>query len=252
MRSETAAPGDASRAQDRPAALLEVARLTKSYGDQTALTGLSFDVRAGEILGIIGPNGAGKTTLMEALAGLIAVDDGEVLWSGMPLAASRRRDVMFYLPDAIRPYVDQHVVRVLAFFAGVYRRSAAEVAEAIAAMGIAPVLAKRVGALSKGYCRRLMLGLALLTRHPLLLLDEPFDGFDLRQTREIMGLMRRIAGSGRTLVLSIHQLADAERVCDRFVLLRGGELRGIGTLDELRQRSGRPAGSLEEVFLALT
>jgi ABC-2 type transport system ATP-binding protein len=252
MRSETAAPGHASRGENRPTALLEVVRLTKSYGDQTALAELSFDVRAGEILGIIGPNGAGKTTLMEALAGLIAVDGGEVVWCGVPLAASRRRDVMFYLPDAIRPYVDQHVVRVLAFFAGVYRRSAAEVAEAIAAMGITPVLAKRVGALSKGYCRRLMLGLALLTRHPLLLLDEPFDGFDLRQTREMIRLMRRIAGSGRTLVLSIHQLADAERVCDRLALLRGGELRGIGTLDELRRRAGLPAGSLEEVFLALT
>ncbi len=97
-----------------------------------------------------------------------------------------------------------------------------------------------------------MLALALLTPHPLLLMDEPFDGFDLRQTREIMNVIREVAGSGRTLVLAIHQLIDAERVCDRFVLLADGRIRGVGTLDELRARTGKAAAGLEDVFLALT
>jgi ABC-type multidrug transport system ATPase subunit len=97
-----------------------------------------------------------------------------------------------------------------------------------------------------------MLALALITPHPLLLMDEPFDGFDLRQTREIMGLLRQVAAQGRTLVLAIHQLVDAERVCDRFVLLADGRLRGIGSLDELRSRTGQAAAGLEDVFLALT
>jgi ABC-type multidrug transport system ATPase subunit len=113
-------------------------------------------------------------------------------------------------------------------------------------------LRKRVSALSKGYARRMMLALALLTPHPLLLMDEPFDGFDLRQTREIMGLLRQVAENGRTLVLAIHQLVDAERVCDRFVLLADGRVRGIGSLDELRAKTGQAAGGLEDVFLALT
>jgi ABC-type multidrug transport system ATPase subunit len=104
--------------------------------------------------------------------------------------------------------------------------------------------------LSKGYSRRLMLALALLTPQPLLLMDEPFDGFDLRQTREIMAVLRDVASNGRTLVLAIHQLIDAERVCDRFVLLADGRLRGVGTLDELRARTGK--AGLEDVFLALT
>jgi ABC-type multidrug transport system ATPase subunit len=97
-----------------------------------------------------------------------------------------------------------------------------------------------------------MLALALITPQPLLLMDEPFDGFDLRQTREIMAVVRNVASNGRTLVLAIHQLIDAERVCDRFVLLADGRVRGIGTLADLRAQTGMPAAGLEDVFLALT
>src|SRR5438128_12514300 len=97
-----------------------------------------------------------------------------------------------------------------------------------------------------------MLALGLLTPHPLVIMDEPFDGFDLRQSRDIVGVLRREAAKGRTLVLAIHQLMDAERVCDRFILLADGRVRGVGTLGDLRTRTQLPTGSLEEVFLALT
>ena len=219
--------------------LLRVAGLAKRYGDQQALTAVSFDVRAGEVLGLIGPNGAGKTTLLEALAGLIPVEAGELVWCGAPSAetsGAERRGILFYLPDGLRAWEDEFVLRVLTFFATVHGRTQREVAETIGSVGLAPVLRKRVSTLSKGFARRLMLALALLTPQPLLLMDEPFDGFDLRQTRDVMRLIRRVAASGRTLVLAIHQLGDAERVCDRFVLLAGGEVRGAGTLDQLRAR----------------
>jgi ABC-type multidrug transport system ATPase subunit len=231
---------------------MQVAGLTKRYGDQRILADVGFDVRAGEVLGLIGPNGAGKTTLLEAIAGLLPADDGQILWDGSPLPSARRRELIFYLPDGLRPWDGQYVERVLAFFAGVYRRPPAHVAETVAMVGLAPVLHKQVSALSKGYARRLMLALALLTPHPLLMMDEPFDGFDLRQTREIMAALRSVAARGRTLVLAIHQLPDAERVCDRFILLADGRIRGAGTLDELRTKTGRSAAALEDVFLALT
>jgi ABC-type multidrug transport system ATPase subunit len=115
-----------------------------------------------------------------------------------------------------------------------------------------PVLAKRVDSLSKGYARRLLLAMGLLAPHSLLLMDEPFDGFDLRQTREIIGVLRKEVTNGRTLALAIHQLSDAERVCDRFILLADGHVRGVGTLNELRGRTGIADGSLEAIFLALT
>jgi ABC-2 type transport system ATP-binding protein len=233
-------------------ALLEVVSLTKRYGDQVVLKDVVFATQVGEVLGLIGPNGAGKTTLLEAIAGLLPVDMGTILWRGRTLQVRERRDLIFYLPDGIRPYGSQFVEQVLAFFADIYRGSASEVSDVVAAVGLRPVLMKRVQALSKGYNRRLIIALGLLTPHPMLLMDEPFDGFDLRQTRDMMGALRRVASGGRTLLLSIHQLRDAEQVCDRFALLADGRIRGIGTLDELRARTGRSSDTLEDIFLALT
>ena len=241
-----------ARQVDRTSVLLEVTGLAKRYGEQRALADISFAVNAGEVLGVIGPNGAGKTTLLETIAGILPLDGGRVVWREAPLSLQQRREVMFYLPDGLRPWEDQYVANVIEFFAAVYGRSEEFVAQTLRFLHLAPVLRKRVVALSKGYARRLMLALALITPQPLLLMDEPFDGFDLRQTREIMTVLRDVAGSGRTLILAVHQLSDAERVCDRFVLLADGRVRGIGTLDELRARSGKSSAGLEEVFLALT
>jgi ABC-2 type transport system ATP-binding protein len=231
---------------------LRVTGLTKRYGEELAIDHVTFVATSGEVLGIIGPNGAGKTTLLEAIVGLLPAESGEIFWHGESLPASRRRNALFYLPDGIRPYRDQATSEVVSFFAGVYRRSKAELAETIRSVGLIPVLHKRVHALSKGYNRRLLLTLALLAPHPVLLMDEPFDGFDLRQTREIVGLIRNQAARGRTFILAVHQLVDAERVCDRLVLLAGGRIRGAGTLAELRAQTSQPAGSLEDIFLALT
>jgi ABC-2 type transport system ATP-binding protein len=232
--------------------LVQVAGITKWYGEQRALADVSFDIRRGEILGLIGPNGSGKTTLLETIAGLLSVDAGSVLWQRSPLPQNRRRDVIFYLPDGLRPWDGQHVIRVLEFFASAFGRRIVDLDEMTRSVGLEQVLGKHVSALSKGYARRLMLALALLTPHPVVLMDEPFDGFDIRQTLEIMTLMRRVAAHGRTFTFAIHQLADAERVCDRFILLADGRICGIGSLDDLRAQTGQTTAGLEDVFLALT
>jgi ABC-type multidrug transport system ATPase subunit len=232
-------------------AVLEVCGLTKRYGDQVALADVAFSVQSGEVIGLIGPNGAGKTTLLEAIAGVLPADGGRVLWRGTPLAPAHRCRNLFYLPEGVRPWADQFVWRALVFFAGAYRRSREQIVDAVAAAGLAPVLGKRIHALSKGYGRRFLWALALLAPHPLLLMDEPFDGFDLKQTREMISVLRQVVAKGRTLVVSIHQLVDAQRACDRFVLLADGRVRGSGTVEELRARSGLSSGGLEDVFLAL-
>jgi len=231
---------------------LKVHGLTKRYGDQTALDHVTFAAGPGEVIGIIGPNGAGKTTLLETVAGILPAGSGDVFWHGHPMPPSRRREAVFYLPDGVRPYQDERAARVVSFFAAVYRRTAREVAETAASVGLAAVLHKRVSALSKGFARRLMLAIGLLAPHPILLMDEPFDCFDFRQTQDIMDVLRREAATGRCLILAIHQLADAERVCGRFILLADGCLRGDGTIAELRERSALPGGTLEDIFLALT
>jgi ABC-2 type transport system ATP-binding protein len=239
-------------ASESPVPPLRVTGLTKRYGEERVIDRVTFSARSGEVVGIIGPNGAGKTTLLETVVGLVSADAGDVSWYGEPLPASQRRNALFYLPDGVRPYRDAATSQVVSFFAGVYRRSKAETADTITSVGLRPVLHKHVNALSKGYNRRLLMALALLAPHPVLLMDEPFDGFDLRQTREIVELVRTEAAHGRTFILAVHQLLDAERVCDRLILLAGGRVRGSGTLDELRAQTSLPAGSLEDIFLALT
>jgi ABC-type multidrug transport system ATPase subunit len=231
--------------------LLQVEHLAKRYGDQIALADVAFDVREGEVLGIIGPNGSGKTTLLECLAGLQPADSGQVRWLGQALPRDRRKRAMFYIPDGIAPFAEHPVQAVLRFMASTHRQSTKAMQDATEALGLGPVLHKTVGTLSKGYRRRLLLALGLIAPHPMLVMDEPFDGFDLRQTRDVMMLLRATAKNGRALLLSIHQLGDAERICDRFVLLSAGSVRGRGSLHELRQRSGTSDGNLEDIFLAL-
>src|SRR5215467_8246439 len=225
--------------------LMSVQGISKAFDDQRVLADISFDVISGEILGLIGPNGAGKTTLLECIAGLLPFDAGEVRWQGAPLSPSQRKQRMFYVPEAISPYADQRSAEVLRFFREANGQPPKRLNQLVGALRLEPVLARPVGALSKGYARRLLLALGLIAPHPLLLMDEPFDGFDLRQTRAIAHVLRQRVGTGRTMILAIHQLTDAERVCDRFVLLAEGRVRGAGTLAELRTRIERPRASLE-------
>ncbi len=233
--------------------LLRVEHLAKRYGGLWALRDASFSVREGEVLGLIGPNGSGKTTLFECLAGVIPASGGRVSKADRALEADQRKTVLFYVPDGIRPWPDQTVGWVLEFIAGLYGTAAAARGDVIQSLGLTDFLAAHTRSLSKGENKRVLLALGLLTPQPLLLLDEPFDGLDLRQTRDVIKVLRAHASRGRTLFLSIHQLADAARVCDRHVLLSGGELVAEGTLDDLRGRSGAaPDSGLEEVFLALT
>ena len=233
------------------AAIVRVSGLSKRFGRVTALDGVSFTLRQGEVLGLIGPNGAGKTTLFECVAGQLELDAGEVAFDG----AASARD-LFYLPDSIAPWPHQTLGWALDFVLGYFRGDLTRRKELVAAFKLEPLLATRLGALSRGQRKRSLLALGLLSGRPIVFADEPFDGLDLRQTREAADALRSEAARGRTLFLSIHQIADAARVCDRFVLLSSGRVRGEGTLDELRQLVGtsidrRAESALEDVFLAL-
>ena len=232
--------------------LLNVQGISKCFAPRWVLRDINFAVRSGETLGLIGPNGAGKTTLFECLAGLSPVDGGTVSYRQQSLAAAQRKDALFYLPDGIAPWAGQTVRWALNFFAKLYPSQAVSADELAGELKLGHLLSARIGSLSKGERKRLLLALGLLTPQPLLMLDEPFDGLDLRQTHDVMGLLRRHAERGRTLMLSIHQLNDAARVCDRLVLLSEGQVVGEGTIDELRGQANLNEGGLEEIFLALT
>lgn len=231
---------------------LAVQGFNRRFDDVNVLCDVNFSIFHKEIIGVIGPNGAGKTTLLECLCGLQPINSGEVFHVGRSLPPQSRRQVMFYVPDGIVPYPEHPLERVLLFFGDVYGLSRSRIEEVIEVLELEPMRTRPVGQLSKGWRRRLLLAIGLITPHPLLIMDEPFDGLDLRQTRAIMRLLRDVASNGRTLLLSIHQLTDAEKICDRFVLLSAGKVRGEGTLDDLRALARTGTAGLEEVFLALS
>lgn len=232
--------------------LLTVEGLTKTFGSRRVLSDVSFSVGTGEVLGLIGPNGAGKTTVLECLAGLLPTNSGTLTYRGRPLPLSHRKEVLFYLPDGIVPWAQQTVKWALGFFQKLYARSPERLAELAGPLRLTEIQQSRVATLSKGERKRTLLALGLLTPHPLLLLDEPFDGLDLRQTTDVMALLRSESATGRTLFVSIHQLNDAAKVCDRLVLLNAGQRVAEGTLAELKMQANLTDGGLEEIFLALT
>jgi ABC-2 type transport system ATP-binding protein len=234
---------------------IRVEGLTKKYGTVSALSDVAFSIQPGEILGLIGPNGAGKTTLFECLAGVLPPTSGVIFIHGQPLTVRSRTRTLFYLPDAIAPWPSQTVHWVLDFTVGFFGGRRDLVGDVIDGLALSPLLTTTLGALSKGQRKRVLLAIGLLTSQPVLLADEPFDGLDLRQTREVAAILQSHARAGRTLFLSIHQITDAARLCDRFVLLSAGKVCGAGTLDglsALARSKGGAASNLEEVFLALT
>jgi ABC-2 type transport system ATP-binding protein len=235
--------------------LFQARNLTKRYGRLTALSDVSFSVRPGEVLGLIGPNGSGKTTLFECLGGVLPLDAGSLLRDGQPMSDRERAAALFYLPDSIVPWPAQSVRWAIDFTLGFFRGRAYLREEVVRRLDIHPLLDSTIGSLSKGQRKRALLAIGLLMPQPLLLADEPFDGLDLRQSRDVADTLRSYASAGRTMFLSIHQINDAARVCDRFVLLSGGTIRGEGTFDQLSTQAaarGTTTGDLEEVFLALT
>jgi len=254
--------------------LVHATNLTKRYGRLTALHDVSFSIREGEILGLIGPNGSGKTTLFECLGGVLPIDGGMILQDGRPLTARDRASSLFYLPDGIAPWPSQTVRWALEFTANFFgstfdvRRASSDAArtthdaprttnDVVRDLDLKPLLDVCIGSLSKGQRKRALLAIGLLIPRPILLADEPFEGLDLRQSRDVAQTLRTHAAGGRTMFLSIHQIGDAARVCDRFILLSGGRVCGEGTLPELSALAAARSGSaatddLEEVFLALT
>jgi len=233
---------------------LRVSGLCKSYGGRPALEDVTFSIHPGEVLGVIGPNGAGKTTLFECLAGVMPADAGVLLRDDHVMGTRERQALLFYMPDAIAPWPAQSLGWALDFTIRFFGGRAGLRDEVVRSLALEPLLSARMGTLSKGERKRALLAIGLLTPQPILLVDEPFDGLDLRQSRELAATLRSHAVRGRTLVLSIHQIAEAARLCDRFVLLNAGRVRAEGTLADLEAQAAVPraAGNLEEVFLALT
>jgi len=236
---------------------ITVKNLTKRFGRKTAVDRLSFTVRAGTITGFLGPNGAGKTTTIRILLGLAAPDAGSAVICGQPYRqlAAPSATVGALLEDAgYHPGRSARAhLRACAAAAGIPPRRADEV---LGQTGLAEAAGQRAGGYSAGMRRRLGLATALLGKPEILILDEPANGLDPPGVRWLRGLLRHVAASGGTVLLSSHMLDETARIADDIVLINHGRLVAAAPLHTLTRpapgTAAQPGQSLEDVFFQFT
>ena len=222
--------------------MLELERLTRRFGDVTALEDASFAVAPGEICGFVGRNGAGKTTAMRIVLGLLECNSGEVRWQGEPIdAAARRR--FGYMPEERGLYPKMRVHAHLAYLArlhGVGKEAAGDAARRWAErLGVAERAGDRVEQLSLGNQQRVQLGAALVHDPDLLILDEPFSGLDPIGVDALASEIRARAAEGVPVLFSSHQLELVEQVCQSVAIIDRGRIIAAGPVAQLRDRGGR-------------
>lgn len=220
--------------------------LVKVYRDGTeANRGINLEVRRGEVVAIVGPNGAGKTTFLRQLTTELRPTSGSVSVFGVDAVAEpeRAKRAMGITPQEAgvfeRLTVREHF-ELFARLKHLSKRQAREAAqEVIAELGLVAETNKSVGVLSGGQRRRILIGLALLGRPPLLVLDEPTTGLDPSSRRAVWGVIRNAVARGATVILSTHYMEEAERLSDRIGVIADGRLIAFGALDELVARLDR-------------
>ena len=218
--------------------MIEVQRLTRSYGDLKAVDDISFDIARSQIVGLLGHNGAGKTTVMKMLTGFLEPSAGDIRIDGLDIR-ERRREVqkrIGYLPENAPLYPELSVQAYLKMIANLRQIPADEqpqrLTEAIRATGLEHHLTRPIGHLSKGFRQRVGLAQAIVHQPKLLILDEPTIGLDPTQIVEVRRLIQRLAQNS-TILLSTHILSEVEAVCERVIILMNGEIRADARLDEL-------------------
>lgn len=232
--------------------VLTVRGLKKSYGVHTAVAGIDFEVRAGEVFALIGPNGAGKTTTLRIAATLLTSTAGEITFLDRDLRKEPDfvREKISYLPEEAGAYKDMKGMDYLRFMAGFYGRNAEEekefVERAAAITELGNRLKTKVGTYSKGMTRKLLLARALMTRPVLAILDEPTSGLDVLNALDVREIIRRYVKEGTSVLLSSHNMLEIEFLSDRVGLIDKGRILDAGTPDELKAK--HDAKNLEEVF----
>ena len=233
------------------AAVLQIESIGVRAGSRWIVKDVSFEARAGEITAVIGPNGAGKTTLLEAIVGLRGTDAGSVRARGQHL--DRFEDYakcVSFLPDAgvLPPEATVHTLVDHATSLGGSRARAIVLRQQL---DVEPILNVPVGLLSRGEQQRVALFCTLALGRPIVVLDEPFSAFDPLQLRKVFAVVREVADPSTTVIASIHQLEDAEKIADRVMLLAGGRSVAFGDLASLRSQAGLASGSLNDIFVSM-
>ncbi len=237
-------------------ATLRVMNLIKSFGSLLAVDNISFSATQGEVVGFLGPNGAGKSTTMKMITGFLTPTSGTAYIDGydileQPLQAKR---IFGYLPEGAPAYQDMTVLSFLRFIAAVHGITKAnmpdKIDKVIHDVNLGAVLNQRIETLSKGFKRRLGLAQALIHDPRVLILDEPTDGLDPNQKREVRDLITKLAPD-KVIVLSTHILEEVEAICNRVIIVAAGKVVLNSTASDLMNNTAQKTtiSALENVFI---
>jgi ABC-2 type transport system ATP-binding protein len=222
-----------------PGPVLVVDKLTKMYGQFTALDAVSFSLDRGRILGLIGPNGAGKTTAIKILVGLARPTSGSARIAGVDCAndSKKIKRLVGYMPDSFGSFDNMRVREYLDFFGaafGIGRRARARrIAEVLETTNATYMQDRYVETLSHGMQQRVGIARTLLHDPQVLIFDEPANGLDPQARIEMRHLLLQLAEMGKTLLVTSHILPELSRICHQVAILTDGKLRAFGTLDEI-------------------
>jgi ABC-2 type transport system ATP-binding protein len=217
---------------------IAVNNLTKIFGTQTAVNGISFSVNKGEIVGFLGPNGAGKSTTMKMITGYISADGGKAAVCGIPVHenSNAAKTKIGYLPEANPLYYDMYVREYLAFIGNIHKVQGLlqKVEEVIETVKLKQEAGKKIGQLSKGYKQRVGLAAALIHDPEVLILDEPTSGLDPNQIVEIREVIKAL-GKDKTVLFSSHIMQEVEAICDRVIIISKGNIVADDKLGNLQK-----------------
>ncbi len=232
---------------------ISVKELSKHFGQQKAVDGISFDANPGKILGFLGPNGAGKSTTMRMLTGYLNPTSGTVQIDSklITTTTTKVRKEIGYLPENTPLYADMYVKEFLSFVAETYglKNLTQTVSKVIKQVGLTPEQHKKIGMLSKGYKQRVGIAQAIIHNPKILILDEPTSGLDPNQLDDIRALIKEL-GKDKTIIISTHIMQEVEALCHDIIIINKGKIVAKDSLSSLKEKYAPQ--SLEEIFKKLT
>jgi len=242
----------------RPDPILKINNLSVSYPAgfgkrKPALDRLNLEVAGGEIFGLLGPNGAGKTTMIKAIMGLLYPDGGEIFLFGNSPPRIQDRARLGYLPEVSTYYwflTAEELLKMYGSICGMNKKELLERSEYVLNLvGLTAERRQLIRTFSKGMQHRLGIAQALLHSPEFLVLDEPFSGLDPLGRVQVREILKGLKSEGRTILLSSHELSEAELICDRICIMKNGKVLKSGAMEELLKELGEQ--SLERYFLSV-
>lgn len=237
---------------------VHIKHLTGGYGKKPVIKNINFELKDGEIIGLIGLNGAGKSTTIKHMLGLLTPTEGEMSISGIDIKEdiNAYRQHLSYIPEAPVIYdaltLKEHIEMTAMAYGIDYDEAMKRAEPLLKTFRLKDQLSVFPSHFSKGMKQKVMIICAFIVEPDLYIIDEPFLGLDPLGIQSMLDLMESKKKEGRTVLMSTHILATAERYCDRFIILDHGEIVAMGDLDELRQQTDMPGATLDDIYIHVT